>query len=63
METVLEIPPTEPELEPILLNIPLQVLAYHVAVSLRREIDQPGVWPNPLLWREFGGRAGAKEHG
>jgi glucosamine--fructose-6-phosphate aminotransferase (isomerizing) len=34
-------PRAEPELEPILLNIPLQILAYHAATKLGRDIDKP----------------------
>jgi glucosamine--fructose-6-phosphate aminotransferase (isomerizing) len=36
-----EIPPLEPELDPLLLNIPLQLLAYHVALQRGTNIDQP----------------------
>ncbi|MBI5104660.1 MAG: glutamine--fructose-6-phosphate transaminase (isomerizing) [Solirubrobacterales bacterium] len=35
------VPRCEPELAPLLLNIPLQVLAYHAAVELGRDVDQP----------------------
>jgi glucosamine--fructose-6-phosphate aminotransferase (isomerizing) len=35
------VPTTEPELQPILLGIPLQLLAYHAAVALGRDIDKP----------------------
>jgi glucosamine--fructose-6-phosphate aminotransferase (isomerizing) len=35
------VPKGEPELDPILLSIPLQVLAYHVAVALDRDVDKP----------------------
>ncbi|MHB8816212.1 MAG: glutamine--fructose-6-phosphate transaminase (isomerizing) [Steroidobacteraceae bacterium] len=38
---VLEVPSSEPELAPILLNIPLQLLAYKVALARGTEIDQP----------------------
>jgi glutamine---fructose-6-phosphate transaminase (isomerizing) len=38
---VLEAPSSEPELAPILLNIPLQLLAYRVALARGTEIDQP----------------------
>jgi glutamine---fructose-6-phosphate transaminase (isomerizing) len=38
---VLEVPRSEPELDPILLNIPLQILAYRVALARGTEIDQP----------------------
>ncbi len=35
------VPKSEPELDPILLGLPLQLLAYHAAVALGRDIDQP----------------------
>ncbi len=35
------VPKGEPELDPILLSIPLQVLAYHAAVALDRDVDKP----------------------
>jgi glutamine---fructose-6-phosphate transaminase (isomerizing) len=41
VEGVLEVPASEPELDPILLNIPLQLLAYRVALARGTEIDQP----------------------
>lgn len=41
VDGVLEVPPSEPELDPILLNIPLQLLAYRVALARGTEIDQP----------------------
>ena len=41
VDRVFEIPMLEPEFDPILLNIPLQLLAYHVALQREREIDQP----------------------
>jgi glucosamine--fructose-6-phosphate aminotransferase (isomerizing) len=37
----INVPRSEPELDPILLGIPLQLLAYHTAVKLGRDIDQP----------------------
>jgi glucosamine--fructose-6-phosphate aminotransferase (isomerizing) len=37
----LVIPRNEPELDPILLSIPLQLLAYHAAVALDRDVDKP----------------------
>ncbi|HTT01084.1 MAG TPA: glutamine--fructose-6-phosphate transaminase (isomerizing) [Steroidobacteraceae bacterium] len=37
----IEVPASEPELDPILLNIPLQLLAYHVALARGTDIDQP----------------------
>ena len=41
VDGVIEVPKSEPELDPILLNIPLQLLAYHVALARDRNIDQP----------------------
>jgi glucosamine--fructose-6-phosphate aminotransferase (isomerizing) len=38
---VITVPSTEPELQPILLSIPLQLLAYHAALILERDIDMP----------------------
>ncbi|KQV14308.1 MULTISPECIES: glutamine--fructose-6-phosphate transaminase (isomerizing) [unclassified Kitasatospora] len=35
------VPRSEPELDPLLLNIPLQLLAYHAAVALKRDVDKP----------------------
>ncbi len=40
-DVVIRVPRTEPELEPILLNIPLQIFAYHAAAKLGRDIDKP----------------------
>ncbi len=36
-----EVPTSEPELDPMLLNIPLQLLAYHVALRKGCDIDKP----------------------
>lgn len=41
VEAAFTVPRTEPALDPILLNVPLQLLAYQVAQSLDRDIDQP----------------------
>jgi glucosamine--fructose-6-phosphate aminotransferase (isomerizing) len=38
---VIEVPKSEPELDALLMNIPLQLLAYHVALAKDRNIDQP----------------------
>jgi glucosamine--fructose-6-phosphate aminotransferase (isomerizing) len=38
---VITVPKNEPELDSILLSIPLQLLAYHAAVALGRDVDQP----------------------
>jgi glutamine---fructose-6-phosphate transaminase (isomerizing) len=40
-ESCIEVPKSAPELDPLLLNIPLQLLAYHVALAKDRNIDQP----------------------
>jgi glutamine---fructose-6-phosphate transaminase (isomerizing) len=37
----IDVPKSEPELDPVLLNIPLQLLAYHVALARGCDIDQP----------------------
>jgi glutamine---fructose-6-phosphate transaminase (isomerizing) len=37
----LEVPKNEPELDPILLTIPMQLLAYRAAVALGLDIDKP----------------------
>jgi len=38
---VLRVPRTEPELASVVLGIPLQLLAYHTALALGRDIDRP----------------------
>jgi glucosamine--fructose-6-phosphate aminotransferase (isomerizing) len=40
-DAVVRVPRGEPELEPLLLNVPLQLLAYHVAVLKGTDVDQP----------------------
>ena len=35
------VPRSQPELDPILLGLPLQLLAYHAALTLGRDVDQP----------------------
>ena len=40
-EHVIRIPDTEEALTPLLSVIPLQLLAYHIAVRLGRNVDQP----------------------
>lgn len=40
-DAVIDVPKTEPELDPLLLNIPLQLFAYFAARTLERDIDQP----------------------
>ncbi len=39
--TRIDVPPNEPELDPIVLTVPLQVLAYHAALHLGHDIDKP----------------------
>jgi glucosamine--fructose-6-phosphate aminotransferase (isomerizing) len=41
VDGIFEVPALEPELDPLLLNIPLQLLAYHVALQRGTNIDQP----------------------
>ena len=40
-DTVIEIPQTEECLTPLLSVIPLQMLAYHIAVCKGLDVDQP----------------------
>ena len=40
-DATIRVPRAEPELEPILFNIPLQILAYHAAAKLGRDIAKP----------------------
>ncbi|GAA3797459.1 glutamine--fructose-6-phosphate transaminase (isomerizing) [Amycolatopsis tucumanensis] len=40
-DDVVRIPSAGPELDPVLLTIPLQLLAYHTARKLGRDIDKP----------------------
>jgi glutamine---fructose-6-phosphate transaminase (isomerizing) len=40
-DAVIRVPRNEPELDPILLTIPLQLFAYHLAIKLGRDIDKP----------------------
>jgi glucosamine--fructose-6-phosphate aminotransferase (isomerizing) len=40
-DDTLVVPRNEPELDPVLLGIPLQLLAYHAALALGRDIDKP----------------------
>jgi len=40
-EDAVLVPRNEPELDPVLLGIPLQLLAYHAAVALGRDVDKP----------------------
>ena len=38
---VFTVPDAHPLLMPVLFAIPMQLLAYHVAVALGRDVDQP----------------------
>ena len=40
-DAVIRVPHNTPELDPILLTIPLQMFAYHMAAKLGRDIDKP----------------------
>jgi glucosamine--fructose-6-phosphate aminotransferase (isomerizing) len=40
-DAAIRVPHCEPELDPILLNVPLQMFAYHLAAKLGRDIDKP----------------------
>ena len=40
-DAIIRVPRGEPELEPLLLTAPLQLLAYHIAAKLGRDIDKP----------------------
>jgi len=40
-DATIRVPSGEPELDPLLLVVPLQLLAYHVAAKLGRDIDKP----------------------
>ncbi len=40
-DRTLVVPRNEPELDPILMSVPLQLLAYHAAVVLGRDVDKP----------------------
>jgi len=40
-DMMLPLPPTPPLLTPIVMTIPLQLLAYHIAVRRGCDVDQP----------------------
>ncbi|GGK35992.1 glutamine--fructose-6-phosphate transaminase (isomerizing) [Nocardia camponoti] len=40
-DAVIRVPKTTPELDPIIFTIPLQLLAYHTALTLGRDVDKP----------------------
>ncbi len=40
-EDVIEIPALDEDLDPLLLSVPLQLLAYHIAVLKGTDVDQP----------------------
>ena len=43
---VIEIPEVEEALAPLVATIPLQLLAYHIAVMRGCNVDQPVIWPS-----------------
>jgi len=40
-DIILEVPPSDEVWSPLLMVLPLQLLAYHVAVRAGRDVDQP----------------------
>ena len=40
-DAVIEVPPSEEMLNPVVMGVPLQLFAYHCALALGRDIDQP----------------------
>ena len=40
-DAVIEVPPSEDVLNPVVMGVPLQLFAYHCALALGRDIDQP----------------------
>jgi glutamine---fructose-6-phosphate transaminase (isomerizing) len=38
---IIEVPATTPLLTPVLMTVPLQLLAYHIAVERGTDVDQP----------------------
>jgi glucosamine--fructose-6-phosphate aminotransferase (isomerizing) len=40
-ETVIEVPNLNEDLDPLLLSVPLQLLAYHISVLKGTDVDQP----------------------
>ncbi|MFB8009712.1 glutamine--fructose-6-phosphate transaminase (isomerizing) [Nocardia sp. NPDC056000] len=40
-DAVIRVPAVATELDPIILTIPLQLLAYHMAIALNRDVDKP----------------------
>jgi glucosamine--fructose-6-phosphate aminotransferase (isomerizing) len=41
VETVIEVPHLDEDLDPLLLSVPLQLLAYHISVLKGTDVDQP----------------------
>ena len=41
VDHIIEIPETLESLTPLLTTIPLQLLSYHIAVMLNKNVDQP----------------------
>jgi glucosamine--fructose-6-phosphate aminotransferase (isomerizing) len=40
-DAIVEVPRTEETWSPLLLSLPLQLIAYHLAVRAGRDVDQP----------------------
>ena len=47
---VIAMPPVDALLAPILYTVPLQMLAYHVAVLKGTDVDHRAIWQNLSLW-------------
>jgi glucosamine--fructose-6-phosphate aminotransferase (isomerizing) len=41
VDDVIKVPVSSPYLTPVLMTVPLQLLAYHIAVNKGTDIDQP----------------------
>jgi glucosamine--fructose-6-phosphate aminotransferase (isomerizing) len=40
-DVIIPVPPAHPLVTPVVLAVPLQLLAYHIAVRAGRDVDQP----------------------
>ncbi len=55
VDTVVEIPRSHPAVAPLLAVVPLQMLAYHLAVLRGCNVDHPEIWPNRSPWSSHEG--------
>jgi len=58
-DAVIRVPRSDPELEPVLLNVPLQLLAYHIAAKLAGTSTSPATWPRASRWSRASHRRAA----